>query len=131
MIEDLIDRYIKLRDKKAEMKAAYELSVARIDDAMEKVENVIHQHLNANGLASVGANAGTAFKSTVSSATVNDRDAFMGYVRNAEAFNLLDVRANKTAIIEFRQANNDLPPGITWREEEVIRVRRANATADQ
>jgi hypothetical protein len=126
MIEQLIDRYVKLRDRKAAMKAEYDLSVAKIDEAMTKVENFILGHLNTNGIDSVGAPAGTAFKATMTSATVADRDAFMGYVRNNEAFNLLDVRANKTAVIEFREANNDLPPGINWREEAVVRIRRAS-----
>ena len=99
MIEQLIDRYVKLRDKKAEMKAEYETSVAKIDDAMEKVENFILGHLNTNGIDSVGAPAGTAFKQKVTSATVGDRDTFMGYVKDNEAWNLLDVRANKTAVV--------------------------------
>ncbi len=126
MIEDLIDRYVKLRDRKAEMKAAYDLSVAKIDDAMEKVENYILGHLNANGIDSVGSPAGTAFKKSMTSATVGDRDAFMGYVKANEAFNLLDVRANKTAVAEFKELNNDLPPGVNWREEVVVQIRRAS-----
>lgn len=126
MIEPLIDRYIKLRDKKAVMKAEYEASVAKIDEAMTKVENFLLGHLNANSIDSVGSEAGTAFKSKVTSATVAGRDEFMGYVRENDAWNLLDVRANKTAIVEFKEANNDLPPGITWREETVVRIRRAS-----
>lgn len=126
MIEQLIDRYVKLRDRKAEMKAAYDLSVAQIDEAMTKVENFILGHLNENGIDSVGAPAGTAFKKSMTSATVGDRDAFMGYVKANEAFNLLDVRANKTAIAEFKELNNDLPPGVNWREEVVVQIRRAS-----
>ncbi len=126
MIEDLIDRYVKLRDKKAQMKAEYEASVAKIDEAMTKVENFILGHLNTNGIDSVGAAAGTAFKSTVTSATVQDWDSLLAYIRREEAFNLLDHRVNKTAVIEYRDANNDLPPGVTWREEAVVRIRRAS-----
>jgi len=126
VIEDLIDRYVKLRDRKAEMKAAYDLSVAKIDDAMEKVENYILGHLNQNGIDSVGSPAGTAFKQAMTSATVGDRDAFMAYVKANDAFNLLDARANKTAVAEFKELNNDLPPGVNWREETVVRIRRAS-----
>lgn len=126
MIEELIDRYVKLRDRKAEMKASYELSVAKIDEAMEKVENFILGHLNANGIDSVGSPAGTAFKSTVTSATVGDWDSLLAYIRREEAFHLLDHRVNKTAVIEYKDANNDLPPGVNWREEMVLRIRRAS-----
>ena len=126
MIEDLIDRYVKLRDRKAVMKAEYEASVAKIDEAMTKVENFILGHLNANGIDSVGAPAGTAFRSTVTSATVGDWDALLAHIRANEAFNLLDHRVNKTAVIEFKDAHNDLPPGVNWREEAVVRIRRAS-----
>jgi hypothetical protein len=126
MIEQLIDRYVKLRDKKAVMKAEYEASVAKIDEAMEKVENFILGHLNANGVDSVGSPAGTAFKSTVTSATVKDWDALLDYIKRDQAWNLLDHRVNKTAVIEYKDANNDLPPGVNWREEAVVRIRRAS-----
>ncbi len=126
MIEDLIDRYVKLRDKKAVMKAEYEASVSKIDEMMDKVENFILGHLNQNGIDSVGSPAGTAFKSTVTSATVNDWDSLLAHIRSEEAWNLLDHRVNKTAVIEFKDAHNDLPPGVNWREETVVRIRRAS-----
>jgi hypothetical protein len=37
----------------------------------------------------------------------------------------MDVRASKTAIVEFVEANADLPPGINWRAETVVRIRRS------
>jgi hypothetical protein len=126
MIEQLIDRYVKLRDKKAEMKAEFETSVAKIDDAMTKVENYILGHLNQNGIDSVGAPAGTAFKAKLTSATVNDWDALLGYIKTNEAWNLLDHRVNKTAVVEMKESVNDIPPGVAWREETVIRIRRAS-----
>ncbi len=126
MIEQLIDRYVKLRDKKAEMKAAYDLSIAKIDDAMEKVENYLLGHMNANGVDSVGSPAGTAFKQQMTSATVGDWDSLLAYIREQQAWNLLDHRVNKTAVVEFKEASNDLPPGVNWREETVVRIRRAS-----
>jgi hypothetical protein len=126
MIEQLIDRYVKLRDKKAEMKAEYDASVAKIDEAMEKVENFILGHLNTNGIDSVGAPAGTAFKQQMTSATVRDWDALLGHIRATESWNLLDHRVNKTAVLEFKDQHNDLPPGVNYREETVVRIRRAS-----
>jgi len=124
MIDQLIDKYIRLRDRKGEIKEKYETAVAQIDDAMEKVENVILAHLNAHNVDSVAGETGTAFKQTVSSATVQDRDAFMGYVRGNDAWHLLDARVNKTAVAEFRRDHEAIPPGVNWREEIVVRVRR-------
>lgn len=124
MIDQFIDKYIQLRDRKSEIKEKYETAVASIDEMMEKVENVILAHLNANNLDSVAGTTGTAFKQTVSSATVQDRDAFMAYVRGNDAWHLLDARANKTAVAEYKRDHEAIPPGVNWREEVVVRVRR-------
>jgi hypothetical protein len=127
MIDKLIEKYIALRDRKAEMKAAFDNSVAVIDAAMEKVENVILGKLNDSGGDSIATPAGTAFKQEMTSATVADRDTFLGHVIERQSWNLLDVRANKTAVSEFKTANGDVPPGVAWRAETVVRIRRPNA----
>jgi len=124
MIDQLIDKYIQLRDRKSEIKERYETAVAQIDEAMEKVENVILAHLNQHNVDSVAGSTGTAFKQSVTSATVQDRDAFMAYVRENDAWHLLDARANKTAVAEYKRDKEAIPPGVNWREEIVVRVRR-------
>ena len=127
MIDQLIDKYIRLRDRKDEMEEKYDTAVAQINEALDKVEAVILAHLNTNNLESVAGTTGTAFKQNVTSATVGDKDAFMNHVRTHSAWELLDVRANKTAVTEYKTAHeNTLPPGVNWREEIVIRVRRPN-----
>lgn len=124
-MDAVIDTYIKLRTKKAEMKAAFEASVATIDVYMKKCEGAIMQHLDKNGVDSVGTPNGTAFKSTTTSATVADKEIFLAYVRDNDAWPLMDVRASKTAVAEFVAETDDLPPGINWRAETVVRIRRS------
>lgn len=125
MIDQIVDRYIKLRDKKAEIKADYEAKVASVEEAMAKLEAMILEHLNATGCASVGCEAGTAFKQTTTSATVADWDATLNFIRENDMWHMLDRRVNKTAVVEYREANDDLPPGVNWREETVVRIRRS------
>lgn len=125
MIEQLIDRYIQIRDRKAQLKAKYDGEVEALDEGLKKIENVLLSKLNELGVDSFGKKeTGLAFKSTVTSATVADWDSFLGYIKENDAWHMLDHRANKTAVAEFRAANDDIPPGINWREETVVRVRR-------
>lgn len=131
MIDQLIGKYIQLRDRKAEIKEKYDTAVEQIDAAMEKVENVILAHLNSQNLDSVAGETGTAFKQSVTSATVGDRDAFMGYVRANDAWHLLDARVNKTACAEYKRDHEAIPPGVNWREEIVVRVRRPKAAGEE
>ena len=125
MMDELIEKYVKLRDKKAEMKAEFDAKVAKFDEAMTKIENVILKKLNEDGADSYGTAAGTAFRQSVTSATVADRDMFLNYLKETDNWSLADVRCSKTSVKEFRDANDDLPPGINWREEQVVRIRRA------
>lgn len=125
MINDLIDRYIQLRDKKAQITRAHETQVAKFDAAMKKVEEALAKHMTENGTERVGSAAGTAFFSSTRSATVADRDAFFDYLQASGNWHLADLRAAKKQISDFRDENNDLPPGINWREERVVRINRA------
>ena len=58
------------------------------------------------------------------SAVVSDWDAILDHVKENEAWELIERRVNKTAIKEFRDEHDDLPPGVSWNEAQVVNVRR-------
>lgn len=124
-IEDVVARYVALRDKKAALKAELDKATEKIDEGMVRLERFMLDYLNKTGLSSVGTGEFTAYKASVTSVTTGDKQAFLDYVKEQEAWGLLDVRPSKTAVVEFRTENDDLPPGINWREENVVRIRRA------
>ena len=126
MIDDIVDRYIQLRDLKAKKTADLKAALEDIDLAMEKCERFIMNHLNTNGMESCGTAAGTAFKSNVTSATVADWPALLDWIKAEGAWSMLERKVNKTAVVEFRTEHDDLPPGVNWREETVVRIRRAS-----
>lgn len=123
-INDIVERYIALRDKKAEIKKEYELKVAKIDEVMTKAEGVLLKHFDETGSESVKTAAGTAYKAHRTSATVADWDSAFGFIRDQEAWEMLEHRVNKKAVEEYKEQNGDLPPGINWRAEVVVNVRR-------
>jgi 5'-3' exonuclease len=124
-MSDLVAKYIELRDKKAEYKAAYDAKVALIDETLDKIEAKLLQVFDDTGMDSVKTEAGTAYKSTRVSVTTGDKDAFMEFVRTNDEWPLLEVRPSKSAVEEYRQQHDDLPPGINWRAEQVVNIRRS------
>lgn len=124
-INDLVRKYIKLRDKRASIVDGIKPVVAQIDEVMATVEATILQHFQATGMESVRTANGTAYKSTRTSAKVRDWDALITFIKEEEAWEFLDKRVNKTAVQEFREANSDLPPGVDWSEELTINIRRS------
>jgi hypothetical protein len=124
-IEKLVDGYVKARDKKAELKAAYAKKCSVLDDWMTRAEALILQELSEQNIESVRTAAGTAYKSVQTSATVADWDAIWGFIQENEAWTMLEKRVNKTAVQEYRAVHNDIPPGVNWREEVTLNIRRA------
>lgn len=124
-LDELVEKYIALRDEKAAAKAQYEQSVAQIDALIDKIEAVLLKTFNESGMDSVKTSHGTAYRSTRTSATVADWDAFFGHIQSNEAWELLERRCSKTAVESYKQAHEELPPGINWREEHVVNVRRS------
>lgn len=123
-ISELVEAYIKLRDRKAQIKAEYDGKVALVQEKIDKIEAVLLKAFQDTGMESVKTEAGTAYKTTRSTASVADRDVFMQYVVQNGEWPLLEVRCSKQAVEQYKAANEELPPGITWREEVVVNVRR-------
>lgn len=124
-VDEIVEKYIKLRDKKASIKSEYEANVAKYDDMLDKLESILLNTFNETGIDSVKTAAGTAFVQIRTSASVADWDAyFTGYVLPNQAWEMLERRANKTAIEQYKDANSELPPGINWTEQRVVNVRR-------
>lgn len=124
-LDKIVERYIKLRDVKAQMKAEFDASVADINAAMDRLENAILQTLTAQGVESARTEYGTAYKSISTSATIADWDSFLSFVLENERFDMLEKRCAKTAIEQYRAANDDLPPGVNWKPAVTVNVRRA------
>ncbi len=125
-LSEAVELYIKLRDRKAEMKAEFDAQVAGIQEKMDKLEAKLLEVFNKTGTDSVKTPFGTAYTSTRVSVTAADREAFMNFVRANEEWSLLEVRPSKTAVEQFRAANdNEIPPGLNIREERVVNVRRS------
>ena len=123
-IKELVAKYIEIRSKKEAFSKQYKEKVAKYDDALDKIEAVLLQALDTNGMDSAKTEMGTVFVSTRTSATVADRDAFMDFVFSTDGKSFLENRVSKTAVEDFIAANEIPPPGVSVRVERTINVRR-------
>ena len=76
----IVEKYLALRDRKAELKAAYDASVKDIEAAMERVENYLLRIMQEQGLESVRTPFGTPYISRRTSATVADWESFRDFI---------------------------------------------------
>jgi len=125
-LDDVVGKYIKLRDLKAQMKKDYEEKVKPVTDAMDQIEAALLATFDKIGTDSVKSGAGTAYISTRTSATVVDKVAFRDFIlTDPDNWALADLRAAKSGIEQFVDQHQDLPPGINWTAERTVNVRRA------
>lgn len=122
-----VAQYIKLRDLKTELKAKHKAELEPIDQAMEQLDQVLLGALNAQNAENVKTASGTVYKSVKESASVADMGAFWSYVVASGKFELLDKKANVTAVkahIEDPANGGNPPPGVNFSSVVLPRVRR-------
>ena len=123
----LVSMYVKARDKVEEIDKAAKANKKPFEDAMAKIEVILLGQLAKQNADSVATSNGTFFKSKKVSVTVGDKDSFIAWIRSDldTRLDYADLRAAKTNIVSFKDANNGaLPDGIAYREEVTVQVRR-------
>ena len=124
-IDSIVEKYILLRDKKAQFKAEYEAKCEGVDAMLKKVEGIVLKHFQDTGAESVKTAHGTAYTSSRSSAKVADWDAFLQFVKDTDHWDMLERRCTKKVVEEFKTEHQDLPPGLSWSEEVTVNIRRS------
>lgn len=117
--------YIRLRDYKKAAEEEFKNSLKRVNDAMEKLEGELLNDLNASGANSLSCDAGTVYKNTQLSATVENREAFREYVVKNELWEAMDIKANKTFVKEFMEREGAPLPGVKVTQIATVGVRRS------
>ena len=125
-IDELVQTYIKLREKLSQLDAEYEEKKRGFKAAQEKIEALMLTRFGEMGVDSMKTANGTAYVSVRSSATVADWDSFREFLeRQTDPHMFVERRVSKTAVEQYKAAHEgDLPPGVNWREERVVNFRR-------
>ncbi len=122
--EQLVKLYIQLRDRRSERKRTYEMEDESDKGKQEKIEGLLLKRFQDDGLESVRTASGTAYKTVRTSASVADPDAFFEFVLKNELYDLLEKRCSKTVVEQYKEAHQELPPGINYSECVALNVRR-------
>lgn len=124
---DLVAEYISLRNSKDAAKKKFdEWMKTNIGDRMVELEAILLSRLNDLGVDSIATKGvGTVYKKFNTSVTVSDASEFRRHVIGLEAWELIDWRANKTAIEELVSNDEMLPPGISRSGHYTVGIRKS------
>jgi len=123
-IDRRVEQYIKLRDLIKEKDDAHKEAMKQFRETLEKLNNLLLDHLNTIGGDSVATGSGTVYRNLKESCSLEDADSFMRHVIGTEQWELLERKASLPAVREFAAANGALPPGVKMSSMQVVGVRR-------
>jgi hypothetical protein len=121
---DYVDKYLAIRQKKREMEARHKEELAPINKALSALEDYFQSAMDQNGLEQLKSGSGTAYKSVQTSVKASDKIAFLEWVKQHEAWHLLDIRPAKTAVEEFIDEEGTPPPGVDMTRHLKVNVRK-------
>lgn len=124
-IDKLIWARIQLDDKQKAMAKGMKSTVEDIKTQLGQLDGKIMELLNQQGSNSIRTDSGTAFKDNKDSFTVGDRDAFIEWVRENDAWDFLPAKINPASANAYMEENDGaLPPGIKFNRFVVVKFRR-------
>lgn len=122
-VEKRIEQYLAVRDKIKMMEDEAKKAIEPFKLIQEQLAGWLQEFMDKTGGDSIKTKAGTAYVSTRYSATLADPDAFMQFVIENKLFDLLDRRANATAVKDYTGEKGAPPPGVNLTALKTIGVR--------
>jgi hypothetical protein len=129
-VDDVVAAYVKLRDKKDSMEAAVKEQTKGLKEKMAQLEAWLKEQADAQGVTSFKTKHGTAFLTTTDYANVADWDAVLNFIRDNEAFDMLEKRVSKIAVRGYIESNKAVPAGVNYGTKLEINIRKPTAKVE-
>ena len=123
-VDQVIEAYLKYRNKKEALEAEIKDQVKDLKDKMAKLEAWIKEKADADGVTSFKTANGTAFLTTTDYANVADWDAVLNFIKENEAYDMLEKRVSKTAVRGYIELKKAVPSGVNYATRIDVNVRK-------
>lgn len=122
----IVATYIKLRDKRAELKKGYEEKDALLKQDMELLELALLDNCKELGATSFRTEAGTVIRSTKTFYWTSDWEAMHKRIIEEGRPDLLERRISQSVMKDYLEKNpTNVPPGLNVESKYTVTVRRA------
>jgi hypothetical protein len=124
--DKLMAAYIKIRDSRNESKREYEVRDEEYVGQLRLLEASLLETCKTLGADSIKTRAGTAIRTIKSKYWTGDWDSMYNFIRENDAFLLLEKRLHQTNMRQFLDENPDIKPaGLNIDSEYAVTVRRS------
>jgi hypothetical protein len=123
---DMLTRtYIKIRNKRAELKAEFEEQDSVLEAQINALKSELLDYCKSQNIDSVRTSEGTFYRTIKTRYWTNDWDSMNKFILEHEVPQFYEKRLNQTVMKQFLEENPDvLPPGLNVDSEYVITVRK-------
>jgi len=125
-LDKLAEVYIKIRDKRAQFKQAFEAKDNELDEQMQVLSDEMLEVCKRLEADSVRTKHGTIIRSVKSRYWTNDWDSMYQVIKEHGAFGLLEKRLHQTNMKDFLVENPSFYPiGLNVENSYTVVVRRS------
>lgn len=127
--EQLTRVFLKIRDRRSELKAAFDAEDKKLQEQQDKVKAALLEHCNTNNVESVRTDSGTFFRTTKTRFWTNDWDALNKFVIENNLPEFYEKRLNQTIVRDYiaEELDGERPDFINVSSEYQISVRAPQA----
>ncbi len=123
--EGVVAAFVKIRDRRNELKKAWEEQDVGLKQQQEKLELWLLKNLEKLGAESVKTASGTAYKQIKLRASPADFDLAFNWAAEHNAPDLFEKRVSAAFVKTYMEEHNgELPSGIDIFRETVVSIRR-------
>ena len=125
-LEQLTATYIKIRDARSDLKRKYEQADEELENQLKLIESEMLEICKAVDASSIKTNAGTVIRSVKSRYWTNDWDSMYRFIKEHDAYALLEKRLHQSHMKQFLEENPEIEPaGLNVEREYTVVVRRS------
>jgi hypothetical protein len=122
-LDAAVTKFLDIRKQIDAIERETKAKVAPMKESLAMLEAWITREADAQGLKTVATKAGTGYWSTHATVSIADGNLFWEYVRNNDAWELVEKRASKTGVEAHIQGTGEAPPGLNINRRRVFNVR--------
>jgi len=125
-MDQLAKTYVRIRDERVRLKSEFDEKDSQLKEQMTVLEEEMLNACNKIKADSIRTEHGTIIRSIKSRYWTNDWSSMYKFIKDNDAFALLEKRIHQSNMKEFLHENSDLyPAGLNVENEYTIVVRRS------
>ena len=124
-VEQLVKAYIKMRDARQHLQREFDEADDRIKQQQDAVQQALLELCKETGTDGLKTSAGTVTRTVKTRYWTSDWNSMKNFIKENDAFELLEQRVHQTNMKSFLEENpNLMPPGMNIDSRYTITVRR-------